>query len=152
MSSATPSLDCIHKVISLLPEISHGKRKMAERGETSAGLRCVFYHARTGVSSTAGDVLVTCDTTYRTGLRDNNCPRAQKFLARSLDRACAFHIERNRVCKPVSFSHKCGWRQHKRTRQRPAVVSLFLLLLPLETSASLHVAAPFPPKGGSIFC
>ena len=81
--------------------LSHGKRKMAEGRETSAGLQFVFYHARTVVSSTAGDVLVTCDTTYRTGLRDNNCPRAQKFVACSLDRARAFHIERNRVCKTV---------------------------------------------------
>ena len=40
-------------------------------------------------------------SSYRTGLRDNNCPRALKFLACSLDMARAFHIERNRVCKTV---------------------------------------------------
>ena len=40
----------------------------------SAGSRSVFYHTYTGVSLTATGVifLVTCDTTYRTGLRDNN--------------------------------------------------------------------------------
>ena len=41
--------------------------------ETSTGLRSVFYHACTGVSLTTNNLLVTCDTTYRTGLRDNNC-------------------------------------------------------------------------------
>ena len=33
----------------------------------------MFYHACTGVSLPTSNVLVTCDTTYRTGLRDNNC-------------------------------------------------------------------------------
>ena len=32
-----------------------------------------FYHACTGNSLTIGNVLVTWDATYRTGLRDNNC-------------------------------------------------------------------------------
>ena len=48
-------------------QVSHSKR------ETSTGLRSVFYHACTGVSLTTNNLLVTCDTTYRTGLRDDNC-------------------------------------------------------------------------------
>ena len=50
---------------SLLAELSRKERK--ER-ETSAALRCVFYHACTGLSLPTSNVLVTCDTTYRTGL------------------------------------------------------------------------------------
>ena len=42
---------------------------MRERRETSAGFRRVSYHACAGVSLTTSDVLLTCDTTHRTGLR-----------------------------------------------------------------------------------
>ena len=41
--------------------------------EISAGPRCLFYHACSGVSLTTSNVLVTCDTTYWTGLHENNC-------------------------------------------------------------------------------
>ena len=49
------------------------ERNDTEEREISAGLRCVFYHACTGVSLTTSNGLVTCDTTYWTGLHENNC-------------------------------------------------------------------------------
>ena len=52
---------------------SRGETKIIRKRETSAGARCVFYHPCTGVLLTTSNVLVTCDTTYRTGLRDNSC-------------------------------------------------------------------------------
>ena len=58
---------------SLLAEVPHGKRRKKGMRETSAGLRCIFYRAGTDVSLIISNSLVTCDTTSRTGLRDNNC-------------------------------------------------------------------------------
>ena len=111
-----------------------GKRK------TSAGPRCVFNHSCTGLSLTISNVLVTCDTTYRTGLRDNKCALRNFQLAALAYRARAFHIKRNRFWKPESFCHLwCGLRLPERTRREPAEVSLFPLLLdllPWKTSAS----------------
>ena len=58
---------------SLLAEVSHGKRRRKGKRETSAGLRCILYRACTGDSLKTSNSFVTCDTTSRTGLRDNNC-------------------------------------------------------------------------------
>ena len=58
---------------SLLAEVSHGKRGRKGKRETSTGLRCILYRACTGVSLITSNSLVTCDTTSKTGLRDNNC-------------------------------------------------------------------------------
>ena len=43
-------------------------RQTETRRETSAGFRRVSYHACYRVSLTTSDILVTCDTTQRTGL------------------------------------------------------------------------------------
>ena len=77
---------------SLLAEVSHGKRRKEGK---DTGLRCILYRACTGVSLITSNSLVTCDTTSRTGLRDNNCA-LRKFLACSPNRANAFHIKGNR--------------------------------------------------------
>lgn len=50
---------------SLLAEVSHDKRIMIGKINTSAGLRCVFYHEC--LSSTTNNVFVKCEITYRTG-------------------------------------------------------------------------------------
>ena len=57
---------------SLLTEVPRGERKMIGKEETSAGLRCVSSHACTGLSLTISNLLVTCFTTFRTCLRDDN--------------------------------------------------------------------------------
>ena len=55
----------IERFYSLLAEVSHDKRIMIRKRNTSAGLRCVFYHAC--LSSTTSNFFVTCHITYRTG-------------------------------------------------------------------------------------
>lgn len=47
--------------------------------------------------------------------------------ALSLNKACVFHIKRNRFWKPVSFDQKYGRWRNERTRRRPAEVSLSFL-------------------------
>ena len=92
---------------------------MIGKRNTSAGLRCTFYHAC--LSSTTSNVFVTCYThnLQNRFLRDNNC-RPKEFPARNLNRARPFHIKRNRFC---------GRRLREIKRRRPAEVSLFPLLL-----------------------
>lgn len=55
----------IERFYSLLAEVSHDKRIMIRKRNTSAGLRCVFYHAC--LSSTTSNFFVTCHITYRIG-------------------------------------------------------------------------------------
>ena len=62
----------VHCSDSLLAEVSHGQRRRRWDRETSRGLHTFFYHASTCVPLRTGDVSVTCDTTCRTGFRDNN--------------------------------------------------------------------------------
>ena len=97
------------------------ERNDTEEREISAGLRCVFYHACTGVSLTTSNGLVTCDTTYWTGLHENNC--GLKFPACSLDRAREFHINLNRFWKPSSFDDRCGRRLHQSVGDRQRFIS-----------------------------
>ena len=73
---------------SLLAEVSHDKRIMIGKRNTSAGLRCVFYHAC--LSSTTSNVFVTCHITYRTGFcaitivgRNNFQPAISTWYAHS---------------------------------------------------------------------
>ena len=88
---------------SLLEQVSHVKRKMIRKWETSVGPRCVGYYACTGASLTTGNVLFTCEKTYRTCLRDSNFELRHFQLAVST-------VARNWFWKPVSFDHKCGRR------------------------------------------
>ena len=57
---------------SLLEQVSYVKRKMIRKSETSVGPRCVGYYACKGASLTTGNVIFTCEKTYRTCLRDSN--------------------------------------------------------------------------------
>ena len=57
---------------SLLEQVSHVKRKMIRKRETSVGPRCIWYHACTGASLTTGNLLFTREKTYRTRLSDSN--------------------------------------------------------------------------------
>ena len=118
----------VHCSDSLLAEVSHGKRRRRWDRETPCGLRYVFYRSCTCVVLITGDGSVTCDTTCRTGLRDNTC-----FI-----RARTFHLERNQFWKPGSFDHKRGRWLHERMRRRPAEVFLFpiIFLLPWEAFGS----------------
>ena len=97
----------------LLAEGLDGQGKIIGKGETSVGPRSVFNWLIIFV--TFSNVLVTCDTTYRTGLSDNNCG-LQNFPAYSLNRARAFHIKQNQT-KPVSTVHQemCSTATLKRT-------------------------------------
>ena len=77
------------------------------------------------VSLATSNVLVTCETTCKTGLRDNNC-RVRNFCVQSQKQSQpASHIKRSRFWKPVSFGHKFGGRLHERTRRRPAEACRF---------------------------
>ena len=96
---------------SLLAEVSHDKRIMIGKRNTSAGLRCVFYHEY--LSSTTNNVRNNLQNRV---LRDNNCT-PKKIPACNLNRARAFHIKRNRFWKPGSFDHKCGRRLRERKRR-----------------------------------
>ena len=118
----------VHCSDSLLAEVSHGKRRRRWDRETPCGLRYVFYRSCTCVALITGDGSVTCDTTCRTGLRDNTC-----FI-----RARTFHLERNQFWKPGSFDHKRGRWLHERMRRRPAEVFLspIIFLLPWEAFGS----------------
>ena len=91
---------------SLLEQVSHVKRKMIRKWETSVGPRCVWYHACTGASLTTGNLLFTCEKTYRTCLSDSNLELRHFQLAVST-------VARNWFWKPVSFDHKCGRRYQK---------------------------------------
>ena len=54
---------------SLLEQVSPVKRKMIRK---CVGPRCIWYHACTGASLTTGNLLFTCEKTYRTRLSDSN--------------------------------------------------------------------------------
>ena len=99
-------------IFSLPVEVRHGKRKMIQKRETSAGLWCIFCHACTCITLTTNNLLVMCNTTYsvQQQLWD------QKFPAWSLNRASRFHIKWNRFWKPVSFDHKCGQQLYECVR------------------------------------
>ena len=65
---------CFKQIFSLPVEVSHCKREMVGKRRTSADFWYIFfYHGYTGISLTTSNVLVTCNTTYMTGLCDNNC-------------------------------------------------------------------------------
>ena len=97
------------------------ERNDTEEREISAGLRCVFYHACTGVSLTTSNALVTCDNLLNRFARKQLW--AQKFPACSLDRARVFHIKLNRFWKPSSFDHKCGRRLYQSVGDRQRFIS-----------------------------
>ena len=62
-----------------LPSRGLSRQKKKERREIV--LYHVFYHACNDVSLTSSNVLVTCDTTYRTGLCNTNSPFSKIALA-----------------------------------------------------------------------
>ena len=62
-----------------LPSRGLSRQKKKERREIV--LYHVFYHACNDVSLTSSNVLVTCDTTYRTGLCNTNGPISKIALA-----------------------------------------------------------------------
>ena len=55
---------CFKPIFSLPVEVRHGKRKMIQKRETSAGLWYIFCHVCTCISLTTNNLLVMCNTTY----------------------------------------------------------------------------------------
>ena len=56
--------NCFKPIFSLPVEVRHGKRKMIQKRETSAGLSYIFCHVCTCISLTTNNLLVMCNTTY----------------------------------------------------------------------------------------
>lgn len=97
---------CIWLLNFPLAEVSHCKRRRRGKRKTW----WVFFYPCTSVSLTSSKVLVACDITYRTDLRNINC--GLRNFQRTVPK---FHIKRDRFWKPVILDHKCGRRLHDRT-------------------------------------
>ena len=74
-------------------------------------------HTCTGVSLTTSNILVICETTYRTGLRHNNCTWDQKFSG--LVSTGHVHSTLSKTLwKPATVYHECGRRLHERNTSK----------------------------------
>lgn len=121
---------CIWLLNFPLTEVSYCKRRRRGKRENW----WVFYYPCTSVSLTSSNVLVACDITYRTDLRNINCG-----LRNFQCTVSKFHIKRDRFWKPVILDHKCGRRLRDRTSrgwQRSFSFLSFSRVLRWETSAS----------------
>lgn len=124
---------CIWLLNFPLAEVSHCKRRRRGKRKTW----WVFYYPCTSVSLTSSTVLVACDITYRTDLRNINC--GHRNFQRTVSK---FHIKRDRFWKPVILDHKCGRRLHDRTSrgwQRSFSFLSFYRVLRWETPASTEI-------------
>ena len=124
---------CIWLLNFPLAEVSHCKRRRRGKRKTW----WVFYYPCTSVSLTSSTVLVACDITYRTDLRNVNC--GHRNFQRTVSK---FHIKRDRFWKPVILDHKCGRRLHDRTSrgwQRSFSFLSFYRVLRWETPASTEI-------------
>ena len=124
---------CIWLLNFPLAEVSHCKRRRRGKRKTW----WVFYYPCTSVSLTSSTVLVACDITYRTDLRNINC--GHRNFQRTVSK---FHIKRDRFWKPVILDHKCGRRLHDRTNrgwQRSFSFLSFYRVLRWETPASTEI-------------
>ena len=106
--------------ISLPAEVSHGMKKKCTE--------CTVL-ASTGVSFTTSKVLITCDTTYRTSLHNNNCGLRNIQHGVSTGRAHSTINETSSEKQSVSATNICSRRLHGRTCWEPTEVFLYPLLI-----------------------